>query len=90
MRPSHGDPWGRPCWGRSRAAVELSGVRIGMRRDHDERYNSRLRDLITTGRARPSTIVSHRLALDQAPEAFRRFDERRDGYLKAILSPNGR
>ena len=66
------------------------GVRIGMGRDHDERYNGRLRDLITTGQIRPSTIVSHRLALDQAPEAFRRFDERRDGYLKVILSPNGR
>ena len=61
-----------------------------MGRDHDERYNGRLRDLITTGQIRPSTIVSHRLALDQAPEAFRRFDERRDGYLKVILSPNGR
>ena len=52
------------------------------------RYNGRLRDLITTGQARPSRIVSHRLALEEAPDAFRRFDERRDGYLKVILSPN--
>lgn len=60
-----------------------------MGRDHDERYNGRLRDLITTNRARPSTIVSHRLPLAEAPDAFRRFDERRDGYLKVVLSPNG-
>ncbi len=65
------------------------GVHIGMGRDEDERYNGRLRDLITTGQARPSRIVSHRLPLDEAPDAFRRFDERRDGYLKVILSPNG-
>jgi glutathione-independent formaldehyde dehydrogenase len=63
------------------------GVRIGMGRDHDERYNGRLRDLITSGRARPSTIVSHRLPLDDAPQAFRHFDERSDGYLKVVLSP---
>jgi glutathione-independent formaldehyde dehydrogenase len=73
-------PWG---------SLFKKGVRIGMGRDHDERYNGRLRDLITTGQARPSTIVSHRLPLDDAPEAFRHFDERRDGYLKVVLSPNG-
>jgi threonine dehydrogenase-like Zn-dependent dehydrogenase len=38
-------------------------------------------------RARPSTIVSHHLELDEAPDARRRFDERRDGYLKVILRP---
>ena len=74
-------PWGQ---------LFKKGVRIGMGRDHDERYNGRLRDLITAGRARPSTIVSHRLALDQAPEAFRHFDARRDGYLKVVLAPNDR
>jgi glutathione-independent formaldehyde dehydrogenase len=65
------------------------GVIIGMGRDHDERYNGRLRDLITSGQARPSTIVSHRLPLDEAPDAFRHFDARRDGYLKVVLSPDG-
>jgi glutathione-independent formaldehyde dehydrogenase len=65
------------------------GVRIGMGRDEDKRYNGRLRDLITTGRLRPSTIVSHRLPLDEGPDAFRRFDERRDGYLKVVLAPGG-
>jgi glutathione-independent formaldehyde dehydrogenase len=80
---SHGTlsiPWG---------PLFKKGVRIGMGRDHDERYNARLRDLITTGQARPSKVVSHRLTLDDAPDAFRRFDERRDGYLKVILSPDG-
>jgi glutathione-independent formaldehyde dehydrogenase len=85
--------------GESEARGELSmpwgplfkkGVRIGMGRDHDERYNGRLRDLITTGLVRPSTIVSHRLGLEQAPEAFRHFDARRDGYLKVVLAPNDR
>ena len=42
---------------------------------------------IIAGKARPSFIVSHRVGLDEAPEAYRRFDQRRDGYTKVILKP---
>src|SRR5438094_3768718 len=63
------------------------GITIGMGRDPDERYNTQLRDLIIAGRAKPSQIVSHRLPLSQAPEAFQKFDQRIDGYLKVILDP---
>jgi len=71
-------PWGR-LFGK--------GVTVGMGRDHDERYNDVLRDLIAAGRIRPGDIVSHRLALDAAPDAFERFDARRDGYVKIVLDP---
>ena len=33
--------------------------------------------------------MAHRLELHQAPGAFRRFDERRYGYLKVVLSQAG-
>jgi glutathione-independent formaldehyde dehydrogenase len=71
-------PWGR-LFGK--------GVTIGMGRDHDERYNDFLRDLIAAGQLQPSAIVSHRLALEEAPEAYRNFDERRDGSIKVVLDP---
>ena len=71
-------PWGK---------LFAKGVTIGMGRDHDKRYNDFLRDLIAAGRIRPSEIVSHRLPLADAPDAFRRFDERRDGYLKIVIDP---
>ena len=58
-----------------------------MGRDPDERYNTQLRDLIISGRAKPSRIVSHRLPLSQAPAAFQKFDQRIDGYIKVILDP---
>jgi glutathione-independent formaldehyde dehydrogenase len=58
-----------------------------MGRDHDERYNDFLRDLIAAGQLQPSAIVSHRLALEEAPEAYRNFDERRDGSIKVVLDP---
>ena len=52
-----------------------------------KRYNAYLRDLIISGRAKPSFIVSHRLTLDDAPDAYRKFDRRSDGYTKVVLKP---
>jgi glutathione-independent formaldehyde dehydrogenase len=59
-----------------------------MGRDNDERYNTQLRDMIISGRAKPSRIVSHRLPLSQAPDAFKKFDQRIDGYIKVVLDPS--
>jgi glutathione-independent formaldehyde dehydrogenase len=52
-----------------------------------KRYNRLLRDLLIQGRARPSFIVSHELSLAEAPEAYRNFDERVDGWTKVLLHP---
>jgi glutathione-independent formaldehyde dehydrogenase len=41
----------------------------------------------SAGRAKPSFIVSHELALDKAPEAYKHFDARDDGWTKAVLKP---
>ena len=71
-------PWG---------SLFRKGIAVGLGRDHDERYNLFLRDLIISGRVRPGRIVSHRLPLDDAPSAFRNFDERREGWIKVVLDP---
>lgn len=52
-------------------------------------YNRKLRDLIEAGRARPSQIISHTLPLDEAPDAYRQFDAREDGWTKVLLKPAG-
>lgn len=56
-----------------------------------KQYNVYLRDMILSGRARPSFIVSHRLPLSKAPEAYARFDSRGVGegreYTKVVLKP---
>lgn len=62
-------------------------ITVGMGQCPVKRYNLALRDLIIAGRARPSFIVSHRVPLREAPEAYRKFDERVDGYTKVILKP---
>jgi glutathione-independent formaldehyde dehydrogenase len=32
-------------------------------------------------------VVTQRLPLADAPDAFRRFDRREDGYIKVVLDP---
>lgn len=39
------------------------------------------------GRATPSWNVSHELRLSQAPEAYRPFDARDEGWTKVLLKP---
>ena len=35
-------------------------------------YNRHLRDLIISGRAKPSFVVSHEIGLDDAPKAYKK------------------
>jgi glutathione-independent formaldehyde dehydrogenase len=58
---------------------------IHMGRDDDERWNRKLREMIVSGAAKPSRVVSHRLPLEEASNAFERFDARKDGYIKVVL-----
>jgi glutathione-independent formaldehyde dehydrogenase len=71
-------PWG---------VLFKKGVMIGMGRDDDENYNDHLRDMIVAGRMKPSTIVTQRLPLRDAADAFAKFDARSDGYIKVVLEP---
>jgi glutathione-independent formaldehyde dehydrogenase len=64
------------------------GISIGSGQCPVKRYNRELRDLIIRGRANPSFIVSHELALADAPEAYRNFDARLDGWTKVLLHPS--
>ncbi|GMA15344.1 aldehyde dehydrogenase (plasmid) [Deinococcus metallilatus] len=63
------------------------GQHVGTGQCNVKAYNRQLRDLIAVGRAEPSFIVSHNLALDEAPDAYKNFDERNDGWTKVILHP---
>jgi glutathione-independent formaldehyde dehydrogenase len=62
------------------------GVTVGFGRTHDRRYTTHLRDLIVSGRARPSQIVTHHAALDQAPDLYDRFDRRVDRIVKVVFN----
>jgi glutathione-independent formaldehyde dehydrogenase len=63
------------------------GQQMGTGQCPTKRYNRQLRDLIIAGKANPSFLVSHELPLEQAPEGYRRFDAREEGWTKVLLHP---
>jgi glutathione-independent formaldehyde dehydrogenase len=65
----------------------FKGQKMGTGQCPVKRYNRHLRNLIHAGRAQPSFIVSHRLGLDAAPDAYDHFDRRDDGWTKVLLKP---
>jgi threonine dehydrogenase-like Zn-dependent dehydrogenase len=54
---------------------------------HVQRYLAPLLRLIEDGKIDPSFIITHTLALDQAPEGFRMFREKEDSCIKVVLKP---
>jgi glutathione-independent formaldehyde dehydrogenase len=63
------------------------GQHLGTGQCPVKRYNETLRDLIIAGRATPSLLVSHEVPLDQAADAYDKFDKRVEGYTKVLLHP---
>ena len=61
------------------------GVTMGSGQAPVKKYNEYLRDLIVNGRAKPSKIVSHHIRIDQAPDAYEKFDKRIEGYTKVLI-----
>ena len=62
-------------------------IELGLGQTPVKKYSLFLRDLIIAGRAKPSFIVSQRIPLSKAPEAYERFDRREPGYTKVLIKP---
>ena len=54
---------------------------------HVQRYLQPLLDKIVGGEIDPSFIITHRLPLDEAPEAYKAFRDKEDGCIKVVLKP---
>lgn len=65
----------------------FKGQKVATGQANVKAYNRKLCNLIEAGKAKPSWIVSHELPLDQAPDAYKNFDERKDGWTKVVLKP---
>ncbi len=66
----------------------FKGQKLGTGQCNVKAYNRRLADLIHHGKAKPSFIISHELPLEEAPNAYKHFDNRDKGWTKVILHPN--
>jgi threonine dehydrogenase-like Zn-dependent dehydrogenase len=68
-------------------AIVNRALTIKSGQTHVQRYLKPLLALIEQGRIDPSFVVSHRLPLDEAPEAFRMFRDKQNECTKIVLKP---
>ena len=65
----------------------FKGQHIATGQANVKAYNRKLCNLIHVGKAKPSMIISHELALADAPGAYDNFDKRKMGWTKVLLKP---
>jgi threonine dehydrogenase-like Zn-dependent dehydrogenase len=58
-----------------------------MGQTHVHKYMRPLLERIRRGDIDPSFVVSHKLSLDEAPDAYRMFREKSDDCLKVVMKP---
>lgn len=63
------------------------GQSMGTGQADAKRYAHKLRDMIIAGRASPGFVVSKELPIEDAPDAYEKFDNRESGYSKVLLQP---
>jgi threonine dehydrogenase-like Zn-dependent dehydrogenase len=63
------------------------GLTLKMGQTHVQRYLQPLLDRIVAGDIDPSFVITHRLALDEAPEGYKMFKEKEDNCIKVVLKP---
>ena len=68
------------------AAMNM-GLTIKTGQTHVQRYTAPLLEKILAGDIDPSFIITHRLGLDQAPDAYKTFRDKQDGCIKVVLKP---
>lgn len=68
-------------------AAMNKGLTIKMGQTHVQRYLQLLLDKIEDGEIDPSFVITHRLKLSDAPQAYQTFRDKKDGCIKVILTP---
>jgi threonine dehydrogenase-like Zn-dependent dehydrogenase len=68
-------------------AAMNKGLTMKMGQTHVQRYHKQLLAKVEAGEIDPSFVITHRLPLDAAPEAYKTFRDKKDGCIKVVLTP---
>lgn len=63
------------------------GLQMKSGQTHVQRYLKPLLERIQNGEIDPSFVITHRLPLDQAPEAYKIFRDKEENCIKVVLKP---
>jgi threonine dehydrogenase-like Zn-dependent dehydrogenase len=69
-------------------AAMNKGLTIKTGQTHVHKYLPRLLRYIETGEIDPSFVVTHRVSIDDAPQMYRTFRDKRDGCVKVVMKPH--
>lgn len=64
------------------------GLTFRMAQTPVQRYLPRLLELIESGQIDPSFVITHRGALEDGPDLYKTFRDKKDGCIKVVLKPN--
>jgi threonine dehydrogenase-like Zn-dependent dehydrogenase len=56
---------------------------------HGQRYIPRILQHIADGELSTEHLATHVMPLDQGPQGYQMFKEKRDGCVRAVFQPNG-
>jgi threonine dehydrogenase-like Zn-dependent dehydrogenase len=68
-------------------AAFAKGLTLKMGQTHMHKYMPMLLQRIERGEIKPSSIITHRVALDDAPEMYRVFREKQEECVKVVMKP---
>jgi threonine dehydrogenase-like Zn-dependent dehydrogenase len=69
-------------------AAFQKGLTFKMGQTHMMRYMKPLLDRIESGELDPSFVITHRVPLDNAPDAYKIFRDHKEGCVKVVLKPH--
>ncbi|HWN67239.1 MAG TPA: zinc-dependent alcohol dehydrogenase [Haliangium sp.] len=69
-------------------AIFGKGLTIKTGQTHVHRYMRPLLERIEAGEIDPSSIITHRMTLDEAPQAYEMFRSKEQGCIKVVLQPS--
>jgi len=68
-------------------ALVNKGLTVRSGQTHVQRYLQPLLEKIESGEIDPSFVITHRIALEDAPEAYEKFRTKSDGCIKVVIKP---
>jgi threonine dehydrogenase-like Zn-dependent dehydrogenase len=66
-------------------AAFAKGLKFNMGQTHTQKYMSPLLKLILDGKIDPSVIISHRIKIDDGPDAYKNFHSEKEEYRKVVI-----
>jgi threonine dehydrogenase-like Zn-dependent dehydrogenase len=65
------------------------GLTFRMAQTPVQHYLPKLLDRIAEGQIDPSFVITHRATLDEGPDLYKKFRDKKDGCIKVVMKPNG-